>query len=180
METKRMFRGFLSLFGLAAIAVTMSCQQVRETTGTAQDSGRISEEVQAGAQTAEILDERIRNFNQEMNTVEREVMASESVSEEGFREGWRDIEIKRHELNRNIERYNAAVEREATLEASEIRGDINRLLGELQTDLREFRSEYGGSSSPEQEQIPEQQTEPQDELFPMEEDYPEDQVIPEI
>nr|MBA3901357.1 hypothetical protein [Bacteroidota bacterium] len=141
MKTNRMFRGFFSFFGIAALVFTVSCKQVEEAV-TTQESGVITEEAQSGTQTAEMLDERIRDFNQEMSTVEREVMASDAVAEEGFREDWREIEVKRHELNRNIERYNDAVENDATLEASEIRGDINRLLGELQTDLREFREEY--------------------------------------
>lgn len=145
MEAKRMVKWFFSFIGIIALAFTMSCQHTREMTGTAGDS-KISEEAKAGSQTAALLDERISSFNEEIAMVEREVMASESVSEEGFREGWREIEVKRHELNRNIDAYNNAVENEATLEASEIRSDINRLLGELQTDLREFRSEYGSDA----------------------------------
>jgi hypothetical protein len=175
MRTNRMLRGMFTFFGIAALAVTVSCKQIEGVTGTAQDDGRISEEAQAGSQTAQILDERIREFNQEMATVEREVMASESVGEEGFRQEWREIEVKRHQLNSNIDRYNAAVERDATLEASEIRGDINKLLGELQTDLKEFRSEYGGTEQMEQQQLPEQQEEP----FQQDDDYRDDGVIPQ-
>jgi hypothetical protein len=175
MKTNRMLRGMFTFFGIAVLAVTVSCRQIEEATGTAQDDGRISEEAMAGNQTAEILDERIREFNQEMATVEREVMASDAVGEDEFRQEWREIEVKRHELNRNIDRYNDAVERDATLEASEIRGDINRLLGELQTDLREFRSEYGGAEQMEQQQLPEQQDEP----FQQDDDYRDDGVIPQ-
>jgi hypothetical protein len=170
MKANEIVKKALSFLGIGALAIMVSCEPGRLGMGERADDGRITEEAQSGTQTAEMLDERIRNFNQEMASVERQVMATESVSEEGFRNDWREIEIKRHELNRNIERYNSAVERGNNLEASELRTEINVLLGELESGLSEFSENYGDGGQ-DQQMIPETQD---DNLFEDDDDVQRD------
>ncbi len=165
METNRISRRIFSLFGIVGIAAMVySCEPGKRAADMKPEP--ITQSVTPGTETAEVLDRRIENLNQTFTGVEREVMASDAVTEDGFREQWRGIEVKRHELNRNIEQYNQAIERDASLEASEYRAEVNRLITELESDLREVRDQVGNSDT---------QFEEQPEMFEEErqEDYPE-------
>jgi uncharacterized protein YlxW (UPF0749 family) len=142
MKKNRISRRIFSLFGILGISVMFfACEPGKKTATT--EAEPITETVSPGTESAEALDTRIRDLNQEFTSVEREVMASDNVTNEGFREDWRSLEVKRHDLNRKIELYNNAIERGAELEASELRTDINRLINELESELRSVKSNYG-------------------------------------
>jgi hypothetical protein len=180
MKMDRIKRGIFSLCGMFLISGFLACEPGRQTAQTGQQP--INEMATTGG-ASEVYDERINTLNEEFTNLERDLVASDRAVQEGFREDWRDLEVKRLELNRNISLYNSAVERGATLEASEIRADINRLLGELEGEVREFRSDYGteteispgtGTQMPEQQQDFEQQQE-----FPNQQNYPDDYDYPQ-
>jgi hypothetical protein len=160
METNRIIRGIFSAFGILAITTLFSCQMHRDG-GRAGSQTQTLEEFATSPQAVEALDERIRELSQEMSNVETELMVSERIGEEGFRESWRNIELKRHELNRNIELYNEAVTLDRALEASEIRADINKLVGEIESDLQQFRGEFGGEMQNQQPQDYQYQEQPE-------------------
>jgi hypothetical protein len=151
METGKMIRNLIAGFGIVAMTAMVACEPNRRT---ADRGSNVNEYVITGNESAQVVEEKIKNLNEEISGVERELMATDRVSEQGFREGWRDIELKRHELNRNIEVYNSAMNRGATLEASEIRADINRLIGELRRDVSSFSSEFGTETEGEFQQQP--------------------------
>ncbi|MDQ3191268.1 MAG: hypothetical protein M3Q58_06725 [Bacteroidota bacterium] len=150
METNKISRRIFSFFGILGIAVMVySCEPSRKAAD--MEAEPISESITPGTETAEALDRRIVDLNQTFSNVEREVMASERVTEEDFREKWRNLEVKRHDLNRNIELYNQAIEKDASLEAAEYRTEVNRLITEIERDLREVRDGTGAGDTEFQE-----------------------------
>ncbi|HET6244475.1 MAG: hypothetical protein H0V01_10980 [Bacteroidetes bacterium] len=159
METKKISRRIFSFLGILGIAAMVySCEPSKRAADTTA-SVPITESVTPGNEGAAALDSRIQNLNQNFTNVEKEVMSSDKVSEEGFREEWRKVEVKRHELNRSIELYNQAIEKDASLEAAELRTDINRMITELERDLISVRDGDGMQQEPTQEPQFEQEQE---------------------
>ena len=176
METNKISRRIFSLFGILAIsAMLFSCETGKMASNTESES--ISENVTSGTQTAKAMDSMIKDLNQDFSSVEREVMTSDKVTDDEFREDWRALEVKRHELNRKIEQYNQAVERDASIEASELRTDISGMINEIESDLQSFRQEYGTGS--ETETGTGVESEPQQPEFQQQEDPQQDMQWPE-
>jgi prefoldin subunit 5 len=138
MKTTNLKTSILSGLWIFLMAVMVSCGPGRET---AQDR-REAREPRTTEEAIETLDTRIRDLNQELASVERDIRANGRTVEGDMEESWEQIEQRRQELNRHIERYNAAVQREAELEAAEIRKEIDNKLNVLEQDVDEFRTQF--------------------------------------
>jgi archaellum component FlaC len=129
----KVFSGFLVL----ALAVFISCAPGRDGT---RDRGE-ARGTETTEETIEALDTRIRDLNRELASVERDFREGERSDD--AEESWSAIEQRRQDLNMHIERYNTAIQREAELEAAQIRGEIDRQLNELEREVNEFRKDHG-------------------------------------
>lgn len=146
MKTNNVFKKIISGAWILGLAVMVSCGPTRET-----ERGGEARETETTDETIESLDNRIRDLNQELATVERDIRATGRDVKGEVEETWEQIEAKRKDLNSQIERYNAAVQREAELEAAQIRGEIDRQLQNLEREVNSFRDQFTRDTEREEE-----------------------------
>jgi chromosome segregation ATPase len=156
---KKIFSG-LALFSLS---IAFSCQTPRQAERTeprTQDEPRAQREAEdpimgeapvreeapreyALSEEAVLeLDRKIRDLNQDLTEVERQVRTASEPIPQNVLDTWNRIEKRRGEVNEHIESYNEALETDQGREAASIRDDINRILGELEAEINNLRDVF--------------------------------------
>jgi hypothetical protein len=118
--------------------------------GGGEDTPATREDYALSEEGVEALDSRIGELNQELIILEEELKLSEGPLDEKVRLSWENIEEKREEVNNNIDKYNSAVQREDATEATEVRNEINKLLGQIEEEVDVLKDEFAIENQREQ------------------------------
>jgi hypothetical protein len=118
--------------------------------GGGEETPATREDYALSEEGVEELDNRIGELNQELIILEEELKLSDGPLDEKVRLSWENIEEKREEVNNNIDKYNSAVQREDATEATEVRNEINKLLGQIEEEVDVLKDEFAIENQREQ------------------------------
>jgi hypothetical protein len=146
------FAKYFSIIGISGFWIVTSCQSTHkidrrnsgkdpvinrytpllggEETHSTKEGYALSDE---GVAT---LDLKIVELNQELVLIEEELKISEGPLDNQVRVSWERIEEKREIVNDNIDAYNDAVQKEDLERATFERREINKLLEEIEQEVK--------------------------------------------
>lgn len=139
MKTKELLRGITSTFCVLAILTLWSCEMGRKTEKTESEQETTSEQIDEEA--VEELDQRVGELNEEITSIERQLIEQEKFNEEEVMNTWMEIESKRQVLNQTIDSYNTAIQERQADQADRLKSEIKRQLDEIESDIENLEEE---------------------------------------
>ncbi|MDQ3190197.1 MAG: hypothetical protein M3Q58_01235 [Bacteroidota bacterium] len=137
METKKILHAITTTFCVIAFSSFLSCQ-----TGQAdrvETDPESSEKIDQA--TVDELDQRIGEINEDISSIERQLIEQEKFNDEDVVNKWLDIEAKRQVLNQTIASYNSAITEGQEERANSLMSEINNQLKEIETEIENLEDQ---------------------------------------